>query len=293
MLLGSKADKAYQIFIHFFVGAIAASALLPLFYVLGMSFTTLPEMVERNFFVLIPKNPTIEAYRRILGSVVIWRGLSISIFRATTGPLITLFFTFIGAFILSRKDLPGRKYLLFMVLATILFNGGLIPTYLVITKLQLNNSLLVFLAPFMVDSFGLLVIKVFIENISTEIISAAEIDGASDLDIMVKIALPLAVPSLTAIGMFNIVTHWNSWFDGLLYIQNKSLYPFQLILRNMLATSASLTQDSLGMSLVTATVSNETMKMAAVVTGIIPILCLYPFLQKHFTKGMYLGAVKG
>ena len=287
----SPAETSYQVVIHFVVGMVVMSALLPLVYVIGMSLTSQGELIERNYFVIIPHEPTLEAYRRLLTSEILWRAMGVSVFRTVVGPLLTLVLTVIGAFVLSRKDLPGRNILLLFVVATILFRGGLIPTYLVMHDLNLLNSVWSLVLPTAVDAFGLLVIKMFIENIPRELVESAYLDGVSEIQLLVRIVVPLAAPAIAAIGMFNIVMHWVSWFDALVYISDPNLYPLQLVLRNMLTTE--VVNDQMSQSLTASQqVSPESLKMATVVVAIIPILMVYPFLQKHFIRGVYMGAVK-
>lgn len=287
----SPAETSYQVVIHFVVGMVVLSALLPLVYVIGMSLTSQSELIERNYFVIIPYEPTLEAYRRLLTSELLWRSVGVSVFRSVVGPLLTLVLTVIGAFVLSRRDLPGRNVLLAMVVLTILFRGGLIPSYLVLHDLELLNTVWSLVLPTAVDAFGLLVIKMFIENIPRELIESAYLDGVSEVQLLVRIIVPLAAPAIAAIGMFNIVMHWVSWFDALVYIQDPNLYPLQLVLRNMLANE--VVNDQMTQSLaVSQQISPESLKMATVVVAIIPILMVYPFLQKHFIRGVYMGAVK-
>ncbi|NBD27961.1 carbohydrate ABC transporter permease [Paenibacillus glycinis] len=293
MIYKSRSEIIYQTIIHVIVILVALTAVFPLVYVLGMSFTTKAEMIQRNYFVIIPKEPTLEAYKRIMASSVVWHSFLISVFRSTVGPLLALMLTTVGAFVLAQRTLPGRKLFLLFVLATILLNGGMIPTYLVIKQLGLINSAWSMVLPLMVDSFGLLVIKIFIENLPDGLVESAKIDGAGEWSTLTRIVVPLAAPALAAIGLFNLVAHWNSWFDALLYLNDKSLYPMQMVLKNMLTVDSISGDNMNGMLKSTQAVSTETIKMATVVVGLVPILCVYPFLQKHFVKGMYLGAVKG
>ncbi len=289
----SASERTYQIVIHLIVISVAISAVFPLLYVIGMSLTTKAEMIARNYFVIIPLEPTLEAYKRLLASPVIWNSFVVSTGRAVVGPLLTLLLTTIGAYVLAQRTLPGRGIFLFFILATILFNGGLIPTYLVIKNLGLIDSYWSLILPIMVDSFGLLVIKIFIENLPDGLTESAKIDGAGEWSMLLPIIIPLAAPALAAIGLFNLVAHWNSWFDALLYLNDKQMYPLQMVLKNML-TIDSVSGDSMNAVLKSSqSISTETLKMAAVVIGIIPVLCVYPFLQKHFVKGMYMGSVKG
>ena len=289
----SGSELTYQIVIHVLVGVFAITALFPLIYVIGMSLTSEAELIRRHYFVIIPQEPTINAYSRILSTQVVWKALLISILRSSIGPLLMLIFTLLGAYVLSHKTLPGRKGLLLMVLATILFHGGMIPTYLVVRNLGIMNTFWAMIFPAMVDSFGLLIIKIFIENLPDEMVESAKMDGASHIQLLIWIVGPLTAPALAAIGMFNIVNHWNSWFDALIYLHDKNLWPLQLILRNLLLGQAWLGDDLIVQIMEGEKVAFESYKMATVVIGVFPMLCLYPFLQRYFIHGMYLGAVKG
>lgn len=287
----SRQERVYQIVIHAIVIVIVASAVFPLLYVLGMSLTGQTEMMQRNYFVIIPQEPTFSAYERILSSPLIWQSFFVSVFRSAVGTLLMLLLTVTGAYVLSVRTLPGRNIMLFLVVATILFHAGLIPTYLVVKQLGLIDSIWALILLYLVDSFGLLVIKIFIENLPDGLMEAGKIDGASDMQALLRIVIPLAAPALAAIGLFNVVFHWNSWFDAMVYLNDASLYPMQLILKNMLTAASSDAMQALVLS--GNAVTPESLKMATVIVGTLPILLVYPFLQKHFIKGVYMGAVKG
>lgn len=287
-------EQIYQIVIHILVVIIVVLSIFPLVYVISMSLTTLSEAMRNNYFVLIPSEPTLEAYKRILQADFIRKSFVVSVFRTVIGTFIMLVLTTLGAYVLSWKSLPGRKLFLLMILGTILFKPGMIPNYLMVKNLKLLNTFWSLIVPLAIDSFGLLVIKVFIENLSDELTEAAIIDGAGKVKLLIHVIVPLVKPALVAIGLFNIVLHWNNWFDALLYIHDKSLYPYQLVLMNMFKTGGQTGLDMSSLVLGEAQrVSTKTMRMAVVVTGIIPIMCVYPFLQKHFAKGILLGSVKG
>jgi putative aldouronate transport system permease protein len=287
-------ERVYQVSIHLIVGVIAVTAIFPLIYVVGMSLTSQPELIRRSYFVIIPQEPTLSAYARILSTSVVWNALFISFLRSTIGPVLSLTLTMIGAYVLSYKTLPGRKLFLLLVLATILFQGGLIPSYLVMRALGLTDTFWAMIIPPLIDGFNLLVIKIFIENLPDGLMESARIDGASHVQLLLWIVTPLTAPALAAIGMFSIVAHWNSWFDVLIYIGNKNLWPLQIILRNMLLGSSLLANDQMNSAMMLSQrVGIESLKMATVVVGVIPMLILYPFLQKYFIHGIYLGAVKG
>jgi putative aldouronate transport system permease protein len=287
----TRADKIYQIGIHIILISIVITTIFPLMYVVGMSLTGKIELMERHYFVVIPHKPTFAAYEHILGSPLIWYSFFVSVFRSIIGTLFMLLFTVVGAYVLSYKSLPGRNILLFMVLSTILFNAGLVPTYLVVKQMGLINSLGALILLYLVDSFGLLVIKIFIENLPDGLVEAAKMDGAGDISMLYRVVIPLAAPALAAIGLFNLVFHWNSWFDAMIYLNDPKLFPLQLVLKNMLTSDASTMIANMFKNGNGST--PESIKMATVVIGTLPVLCIFPFLQKHFVKGVYLGAVKG
>lgn len=211
-------ESVYQIIITTIVGILALTMIFPLIYVLGMSLTSQPELIDRNYFVILPYQPVLTAYKRIISSPPIWRALEISFLRSVVGTALSLLVMLVGAFVLSRKTLPGRKTFLLLILATILFNGGLIPSYYVVKQLGLINTVWAMIIPPLIDSFGLLVIKIFIENLPDSLIESVQLDGAGDLQQLIYIVAPLSGPALAAIGMFTVVNHWNSWFDALLYL---------------------------------------------------------------------------
>jgi putative aldouronate transport system permease protein len=226
------------------------------------------------------------------------QALLVSVARTVVGVTLTLSITTIGAFCLSRKMLPGRRTFLLIILVTILVGGGLIPTYLLYRNLGLVNTFWVYIIPGLVDSWGLLVIKQFMEQQPLELEEAALMDGAGYMQILARVVVPLSTPVLAAIGLFEAVGAWNSWTDSLIYVANGKLWSFQYVLRNMLQgvlvgfLNMNQQLDTASMDLATKT-SAEALKMAAVIIGTVPILCVYPFLQKYFTKGMLTGSIKG
>jgi len=289
-----QGERLYQIFSYAFIGLLSIASTYPILYVISMSLVSEQEWVQRNGFIFIPYEPTLMAYERLFSGSVFTDALMVSVMRALIGTALTLTMTTIGAYVISRKQLPGRKVFLFLVLITVLFNSGLIPTYLVVKDLHLLDSFWALVIPGLIDSWSLLVLKQFFEGIPKEVEESAEVDGVNDWTLMTRIILPMSRPALAAIGLFIAVAHWNSWFDAFIYINNPDWMPLQLIMRNMFA-NANIGSDFNPTSVLNPAerVSTESLKMAVAVIGTVPILLVYPFLQKHFTKGMFLGAVKG
>ena len=295
MIKASGREKAYQICITAIVVLLALVTVFPLYYTVLNSITPQADLAKR-VVVLYPLNITFSAYETVLRDTRLLNSFFISVWRTVIGTALTLAFTSVGAYVVSRKNLPFRKFFIFMIMVTILFGGGLVPSFVVVMNLGLLNSFWSMIIPGLVDSWGLLVIKQYFENIPESMEEAAFTDGATEMQYFLRIALPTSGPVLAAIGLFNAVGHWNSWFDALIYISDGTKIPMQLLLRNMLQGLTNLTNMSLqsgGSSMFMMYVSPESLKMAMVVIATVPILCVYPFLQKHFTKGVFLGAVKG
>ncbi|MCD9020385.1 carbohydrate ABC transporter permease [Cohnella silvisoli] len=289
-----RGERVYQIISYVFIGLLSLASVYPIFYVLSMSLVSEQEWIQRNGFIFIPFRPTLLAYERLFSGSVFTNALKVSVMKTVAGTAFTLTMTLVAAYVVSRKQLVGRKLFLFLILVTILFSSGLIPTYLVVKDLHLLDTFWSLVIPGLVDSWSLLVLKQFFEGIPKEIEESAEVDGVNDWTMMSRIIVPMSKPALAAIGLFIAVSHWNSWFDAFIYINNPDWMPLQLIMRNMFANANIGSNFNPTLVLNPAQrVSTESLKMAVAVIGTVPILLVYPFLQKHFTKGMYLGAVKG
>lgn len=287
-------ERAYQIFITVLIALVSVASLLPLIYVVSTSLVSQKEYIERGGFIFIPYEPTLEPYRQLIAQPNFFIAFLISAARTVAGSLLMLALTVIAAYTLSRKDIPGKKVMVWSVLVTILFSAGLIPNYLVVQQLGLTDTFWAMIVPGAIDSWSVLVLKQFYENVPQEVEESAVMDGASQLQMIVRIMLPLSLPVLAALGLFAAVGHWNAWFDAFIYITDARLHPLQLYIHNLFVSTSPTGLVGGNLSINPAyRVSDETMKMALVVAGTVPILCIYPFLQKYFVKGMYLGAVKG
>lgn len=287
-----SSEKIYQIFIYLVIGILVLICLFPLIYVLGLSFTSEAEFLERGNLMVIPYKPTLAGYKRILGNATYIRGFGVSVLRTVIGTAVTLSCTLILGYTLSKKDLPGKTILLIAVMITILYSGGTIPTFLTVKSVGLLDTFGALIIPSLVDSWSVLVFKQFFAGLPQEVFESASIDGCGELRMLFRIALPMSGAVVAAIGLFTAVGHWNAWFDAMIYIQNnEKLYPLQLLLRNLLVQSNTVSQD---ISLdAYEHLMPTSIRMVVVCVGTVPILCVYPFLQKYFTKGVYVGAVKG
>ncbi|MBT2290605.1 carbohydrate ABC transporter permease [Paenibacillus albidus] len=286
-MVSGKSDKAFNVFIYTILLVVAVAAIFPLLYVISMSLTPYSEVIKHGGFIIIPKKISFEAYERIFSDPALGRSMLVTVFVTVIGTLVNIILTTLAAYPLSRKNLPGRSFFLLFIIITMLFNGGLIPTYLIVQSLGMLNTVWSLIVPGAIATFNVLILKSFLESLPEELFESARIDGAKEFRVLWQIALPLSVPSMMTVGLFYMVGHWNSFFSAVLYITDTKLYPLQVIIRNMLL----LTQSSELQAEVT--VPTAAMQMAAVIAGSLPIIAVYPFIQKHFTKGMLLGAIKG
>ena len=285
-----KSEIVYQIIICTIVGILCLLCLFPLIYVVGMSFTSEGEMIAKHYFVIIPDQPTISAYQHIFRQQNFFNAMWISTARTVLTTALTVMFVLIAAYTLSEPELPGRKYMMLFIIITMMISGGLIPTYLLFSELKLLNKFIVLVLPCLGYTYGILVIKTFIEGIPAEVTESADIDGANDITKLTRIVAPLTLPSLAAIALFTAVGQWNSWFDALVFVRDSTLFPVSLVIRNLLTTSTQQTSTTANILM---RMAPETLKMASVVVALVPILCVYPFLQKYFIHGVFTGAVKG
>ncbi|OCT11705.1 ABC transporter permease [Paenibacillus pectinilyticus] len=264
--------------------------LMPIVNVVAMSFASLNEIVSGNF-ILWPKQLDWKAYHYIFNTGVFFSSLRNTVWITVVGTIVNLAVTSLLAYVCSRQRFSGRRMLLFMVLFSMLFSGGMIPTYLVVKATGLMNTLWALVIPTAVSAFNLLVMREFFESIHESIIESATIDGCNDLGIFFKIVLPLSIPSLATFTLFYAVSNWNQYFSAILYLNKSSLWPLQILLRQVVLIGQSdiYSQLSAGEAL-PMPVSTQ---MATVVLASAPIVVLYPFLQRYFVKGLSLGAVKG
>jgi putative aldouronate transport system permease protein len=290
-LIKDPSEFIYQVIVCTLVAILGLLCLFPLIYVLGMSFTSEGEMIEKFYFVIIPEHPTLSAYQFIMRQQNFFNAMFISVSRTAITTFLTVVFVLIASYVLAEPKLPGRKAMLLFIIITMMIGGGLIPTYLLFSQLGLLNKFAVMVVPCLGYTYGILVIKTFIEGIPAEISESADIDGAGDILKLIRIIFPLTLPSLAAIALFTAVGQWNSWFDALVYLRDAQLLPVSLVIRNLLVSSTQ--QTAVTNQTVLVRMAPETLKMASVVVAMVPILCVYPFLQKYFIHGVFTGAIKG
>ncbi|MCR2807291.1 carbohydrate ABC transporter permease [Paenibacillus soyae] len=275
-----------------FLGLFALITIVPFIYIMAGSFATQKELLEKGF-ILFPTEFSLEAYNFIFSTSTLMRSMGVTIFITVAGTLINIVLTCLMAYPLARKDLDFRKPIQLMVIFTMLFSGGMIPTFIVVKELGMIDSYWSLLLPGAISAFNLIIIRSFFQQLPEGLEESAKIDGASDPGILMRIVIPLSMPAIATFSLFYAVGHWNTFFSAVLYINDAAKWPIQVLLRQIVILSQG---GSLGDT--TAFESDfvppeQSVKMAVIVISTMPILVVYPFLQKHFAKGVLLGSVKG
>ncbi|MCM3269543.1 carbohydrate ABC transporter permease [Paenibacillus elgii] len=272
---------------------IALLMLFPFYYMTIVSFTSYSEYVKTEL-LLVPTSFVLDAYAYIFQSDSFVRSLGVTIFVTVVGTFVNLLLTSMMAYALSRNIL-GKRVFLFLVLFTFVFGAGIIPTYMIVSATGLINSYWALILPVAINSYNLIVMRQFFLNIPHELTESALIDGANDLQIYARIILPLSKPALAAFGLFSAVAHWNTYFSALLYLNDPAKWTVQVMLRQIviLSQAGNILSEGVQAARGLQVPPAETIGMAAILVSTIPILVLYPFLQKHFAKGVMLGSVKG
>ncbi|MEI8195101.1 MAG: ABC transporter permease subunit, partial [Phycisphaerae bacterium] len=266
------------------------AAAYPFIYTLSISLSS-PADASRNSLHLWPAGFNVEAYRRIFQTPEIMRGYINSIIRTVLGTFITVLATCLAAYPLSRKQMPHRGLFLFMIVFTMLFNGGMVPAYLLVKQLGMINTVWALVIPSALSAFNIIIVKNFFQQIPESLHEAARIDGASELTILCRIYLPLSLPVLATLSLWTAVSHWNQWFDAMLYITDDRKQVLQLFLQRIVIEN-STDMINKGLPGDVAHYSLQTLQAAAVVITILPMLALYPLAQRYFIKGITLGGIK-
>lgn len=287
----SKGERAFNVFNYIFLSLIIIICFYPVWYVAMASFSDSNLLTQHTGLLLKPIGFSTEAYKKVFQNPMITRGYLNTLFILIVGVFIDLVMTSLGAYFLSRKRVMFKKPILMLIVFTMFFSGGMIPFYLNLRELHLTNTLWGLIIPFMISTYNLIILRTSFESIPESLIEAAQIDGAGHITILTQIVIPLSKAILAVMVLYYGVSIWNSWFWASAIIRNREMYPLQVVLREILmqndtssmtAGSSALDTEAIGM----------TIKYATIMVATIPILCVYPFLQKHFTKGTMVGAVK-
>ena len=285
---------AFNIFNYTFVTLVAILTIIPFIYLIGASFATEYEIATRPMF-FIPHDVSTGAYEYIFSSNKILRGFGNSLFITVCGTAINLFFTVTMAYALSKNRLRGRNFFLNLVIFSMFFSGGMIPGYIVVANiLGLKNTYWSVLLPGAISAYNMMIVKNFFQGIPQELEESAAIDGCNDLGILWKIVLPLSLPVLATFGLFYAVGHWNAYFGAMIYMTGaKEKWPLQVLLRELIIMSNGTAGDLNNLDPEFVQPPEQSIKMAVIVVSTVPIMCVYPFLQKYFVKGVMVGALKG
>ena len=282
----SPARKAFLAFNTVVLVLLCAAMLYPVVFVMAASFSEETAILKGEVTVL-PVRFHLKAYEKVFRYPLLWRSYGNTLLYTGLGTLINLVLTVFGAWALSRKKMVGRRFFTLMCTFTMFFNGGMIPTFLVIKELKLLNTMWAILLPGAVSTYNMILMRTFFVAIPDSLVEAAELDGCNDFGVLFRIVLPLSLASLMTIGMFYAVAHWNSYFSAVLYLNKPELYPLQIILRQVVLLNEIVENSSS-----TENVMAEGIKYATIVVAMLPMLCIYPFVQRYFVKGVLIGSVK-
>ena len=290
----TKGEKVFDAINVFLIFILIIVTLYPFYYVIAASFSDPTELFRSPGAILWPRGFSLDSYRIVLTNQWIWSGYRNTFIYILTGGSLGLFLTFIGGYALSKKFLPGRSFFLTMIIIPMFFGGGMIPTWLVIRSLNMLDTRWALILPGAVGTFNLIIMKTFLASLPEELEESAFLDGASYWKLLWAIVAPLSKPALAVIGLFYAVAIWNSFMPGLIYLSGRvrHLLPLQNILREILIEA---TPDTMNLQVggEEFTVYSETVRHASVIVTTIPILMVYPFLQRYFVKGVMIGSIKG
>lgn len=287
----SKGERAFQVFNYAFLMLIMLVCLYPVWYVAVASFSNSNTLTQHSGLLFRPIGFSMDAYKKVFQNPMIGKGYLNTLFILIIGVFLDLVMTSLGAYFLSRKRVMFKKPIMLFIVFTMFFSGGMIPFYINLKELHLTNTLWGLIIPFMITTSNLIILRTSFESIPESLIEAAQIDGAGHFKILMQIVIPLSKAMLAVMVLYYGVGIWNAWFWGSTIIRKREMYPLQVILREILMQNdvGSMTagvsvadQESIGMSI----------KYATIIVATVPILCVYPFLQKYFTKGVMVGAVK-
>lgn len=289
----TKSDLTFDIINYLFLGCFTLMILYPLYFIVIASISD-PNRIYSGDVWLLPQNITFDGYKRIFSDSSIWNGYKNSILYAVLNGLVSTTLVIMAAYPLSRKDFYGRNVIMTFFIITMFFNGGIIPSYLVIKDLHLMNSMWAVILPGAMDAFLIIIAKTFFEEMPDELREAAAIDGARNLRYLWSIVLPLSKPIIAVLVLFAVVRQWNGFFDALIYLSDGAKFPLQLVLRNILIQSQPSGNMLMDIDNMLAKQRvTELIKFGVIIVSAVPLLVLYPFLQKYFVKGVMVGSVKG
>lgn len=282
-------DKIFNVLNYTLLTIIALACFLPFVNIIASSFASPAEVIAKPF-IIFPETFSLDAYRYVLSTPTIFRSLFVTIFITVVGTILSMVLTSMMAYGLSRPYLPGRRFINFAVVFTMLFSGGMIPTFLVVNSLGLIDTLWAMILPIAVNAFNMIIMRNFFQALPMSLEESARIDGAGDFLIFRKIMLPLAKPSIATISLFYAVAYWNTYMNAILYVNDSTKWPIQILLRQIVIVSSGLQSEGMALDIVPPA---QSVKMAVITVATLPMLMVYPFVQKYFVKGALVGSVKG
>ncbi|MBT2288411.1 carbohydrate ABC transporter permease [Paenibacillus albidus] len=276
------------------LGILAILAIFPFYQTLIVSFSTLSDRTSGHIF-LWPRSLDFSAYRYLFEEGLVTRGMLVSVFVTVVGTAVSIIITTAGAYAISKKSLPGRNAILNGIIFTMFFSGGLIPYFLTLQNLHLQNNLLVMILPVAVNAFNLILMKNFFGTVPPALEESAKLDGANDIGVLIRIVVPVSLPIIATITLFYAVDRWNEWWLAMLFINDPKYYPLQLVLRNAITNLSALMNSATAAQMAQGTSKfyGESVKAAIIMVSALPILLIYPFIQRYFNQGIMLGSVKG
>ena len=288
-----RKDVVFDVILYTICALLLIVILYPLWFIIIASFSD-PSAVAGGHVWLWPVGFTLEGYQELLRQPQVWLGYRNTIAYTAVGTLIGLMVNIPAAYALSRKDLWGRKGLMGLYVFTMFFSGGLIPIFLTVQQAGLYNTFWVLVLPFSVSAYNIIVARTFFEtSLPPDLWDAAQIDGCGNLRFFFTMALPLSKAVISVIALWTAVGQWNSYFNALIYIRDENLYPLQLIMRNILITNQNFAALGTGEAAMIAMRRANLVRYAMIIVATVPIMCVYPFIQKYFDQGVMIGAVKG
>ena len=289
----SRGERIFDATNVIIISALVIVMLYPLWYVLMGSLSSGSLLMQHRGFLLLPLKANLDSYRAMMKNSMIVGGFLNTLIILLSGVSLNMVFPIVMAYFLSRDDIMWKKPMTILVIFTMYFSGGLIPTYLLVSKtLAMNDSWLALIIPGLINTYNLIILKTAFSNLPKSLIESAMLEGAGHIVTLVKIVVPLAMPSIAVIVLYYAVQHWNSWFDASIYLQTRDKYPLQLVLQEILVQNDTSSMTA-GGDTIDQVMLSDTIKYAVMVSSCMPILVIFPFLQRFFEKGVMIGAVKG
>ncbi len=288
----SLGEHVFDKFNFIFLGLLGLSMLYPFWYELALSLADADKVALSKVYIW-PSAMSLESYKNVCSDSNIWNGYLWTIIRTVLGTLIALVLGFHYAYVLSKKYFPNRKFWTGILVFTMFFSGGMVPEYLLIRDLGLMNSVFSLILPGAISAYNITIMRNFLMSLPDSLEESARIDGANDIIILYKIIVPLSLPILATVALWTAVGHWNAWFDAMLYIRSADKQVLAITLRRIVLVGTNASTTSLSGEQMTTNMTSETVKAATIMVATIPILCVYPFVQKYFVKGVMVGSVKG